>query len=106
MIRKFSFILNCCLIISLICLYILLVNKTFFRDNYYDKKSSCNFSIPRFSFYVNSSSEAVIFYSVKSVERLNSELEIIYDGVSNDGKIKAYDVFEKGFYREIIIVYK
>ena len=110
-------------LITLICIFILSIsfilinNKTFFKNTYIGVQNQEIF-IPRYSFFKDECCFTVAtFYSLKSEKQLQIEIdnymkdftfihnESTYGYKKNDLFIQKYEVKDKIFFREIIIVY-
>ena len=92
-------------------------NKTFFNDKYIGVKGQEIF-IPKYSYFKDECCMyAATFYSLRSEKELKNEIdnymkdfeyfedEHTYGYQKGDLFIQSYTVINKGFYREIVIVY-
>ena len=105
------------LLILIICFYVLLTNKTFFKNTYIGIGNQEIF-IPKYSFFVKESGMNVAsFKSLKSESSLKEEIknymkdfeyfenELTYGYRKGKLVIKDYKVINEGTYRRIYITY-
>lgn len=101
-----------------VVLSFLVNNKTFFKTTYINSETNQKMFIPKFSYFKSECCmTAATFYSLKSKKQLDKEIsnylkdfeyfenDETYGFQKDDLFIQRYEVYDKGVYRKIIIIY-
>ncbi len=108
--KKANVFLFFSLFIVLVLTFVLLINKSFFK-NYCVLENGDKYFVPRFSFFLSDSDGKMEFYSIYSDEKIISEINSFYSFCSESLDCDyvydySYDVFNDGLFKKIIIYYK